>query len=182
MEQLSGFQIVSLVGRQGSGKTTIGVKIARRLQTSAVEVSSIVRVANKELSDLELAKSGERTKQDPDWLGDLVNECLLEVEGDTKVLTGAREPQVHKYLASKGHKLWVVALTADPFTRYNRLVKQGRVSTATEFIEREIGEWKLGLGELMDSAPLIAPTSDTTRPQFIAEAIMEKLKGSGANI
>lgn len=186
LELLDGVRLLSLVGCQGSGKTTIGNKLAAKLQTRAIEVSSVVREENPKLQDLELAKSGSRTKSDPNWLGSKVFHALhtvyQEQPGKSLVLTGARENEVIYYLASEGMEIYQLALTADPFTRYNRLTKQGRVKSIEEFLTREVAERQLGLMELIDSAPFNIPTSDKTKPSNIAEAIIDRLKSKGVRL
>lgn len=175
---LKGLKIVSIVGRQGSGKSTIGKYLAKSLRTIHVETSDVVRSLNKNLTRAELPSTGKKTKKDPEWLGKAIAEQVLSGD-DTAVLTGAREHQVHKYLVKQGAVVKVIELVSDPVLRYQRLLLLGKVKNATEFLTHEIAETRLGVQDVMDRAPFRAETTEDTEPKVLAQAIKALLIKEG---
>lgn len=176
-------QLVSIIGYQGSGKTTIGKEVAKRLKTEYVEVSAVVKAANKHVPDLELASTGERTFSEPNWLAKLIDneiEDVMSIEGrQTVIVGGSREPNLYQWYQDKGYHLYSVWLYAEPFSRYNRLIKQGRVENTTQFLNRELAERRLGLSELARVTQYQAETSDKIYPHQTAAAIVHFLKEKG---
>src|SRR5678809_1298323 len=96
--------IISLVGRQGSGKSTIGAKLADYLKTSHVEASQVVREVCGDLPRSEMPTTNKRTESEPNWLADAIMERFPE-DKKCVVVTGVREPIVHTYFEMSQHTL-----------------------------------------------------------------------------
>lgn len=179
-------QLISLIGYQGSGKTTIGKEVSKRLNTEYIETSVVVKAANAHVPDLQLATTKERNLSEPNWLCKLLDNEIYDVMGiegrKTVVLGGLREPHIYDWFQDVGYHLYSVWLYAEPFSRYNRLVKQGRVQDVAQFLDRELLERTLGITELARVTQFQAETSDVIYPEQTAEAIITFLKEKGLEI
>lgn len=171
-ELLNGIHIVSLVGPQGVGKTTIGLRLALLLDNIHVEASDYAKRITGTDARSELPTLTEQhTKQNPDWLGQAIEEEIIKHDKKTIVLTGVRERNVHLYLASRGGRLAIFELEAPAELRFQRLCRLGKVSNATEFIEQEIKEVKLGVYEVCKDALHRVPNATDVPAPKIARAI-----------
>lgn len=176
-EPLNGIRIVSIVGPQGTGKTTIGSRLALLLETRHIEASDYAKriTGSKQRSDLP-GLTEKYTKENPDWLGQAIEEVILEQESKTIILTGVRERNVHLYLASRGARLAIYELEAPAELRFQRLLRLEKVSSATEFIEQELREIKLGVVDVCKDALHKVPNSTDEHPGKIARAIEKTLR------
>lgn len=170
-------RVLSVIGRQGSGKTTLGHSFATRLGAARIEVSSLVQEANKELKDLDLAKTAERTKEDPHWLCELILSSIAATKAPAIVLTGVRESNIHPFLKEHRCKVVTVALVADPDVRLDRLLEQKRVASVEQFLKREVAEMQLGLSETFSDTDYAIRTTQTTDPAAEARTALDKMKG-----
>jgi signal recognition particle GTPase len=59
--------LFSFVGRQGSGKSTIGGKLADYIRCPHIEASDVVRDLCGDLDRKDMPKTNERSKSDPTW-------------------------------------------------------------------------------------------------------------------
>lgn len=176
---MKGNTLISLVGLQGSGKSTLGHKIARRIGTEKIETSDVVRSIYKNLKRSELPTTAERTKDDPDWLGRAVFDTLEGAYADSGkravVLTGVRELEVQKFLKKMGLNIYSFEVVCDAEIRYQRLLSLGKVIDAREFLRQELAERGLGVLDIMDAAPFTIPTSHETDPDRISKAVVREL-------
>lgn len=175
MESLSGYQIISLVGYQGSGKSTVGKLLAHLLNCRHVETSAVVKKVTGVEKRENLASTGKQTKIDPDWLGSAVAEHVVQASKKLVVLTGVRERAVHEFLISFAKQVDIIELTSPPELRFDRVKELGKVSTAAEFIEQELKEKELGLEDVICNATYQIPTTEKTDPVDIARAIVTVL-------
>lgn len=177
--------VLSLVGKQGSGKSTLGKKLARYLGTQHVETSDIVKALNRGKKRDELPSTGERTKSEPDWLAVPLYDQLFPVFNkgkQTVVLTGVREVEVHTYLKRRGLQLLVIDITADPDVRFYRLFHLEKITSAKAFIEQDLKERALGINEVIDSASVEVRTSHTSDPDKLVRALVSKITNEGTRL
>lgn len=185
-ETFTGLQLVSFVGRQGSGKTLLGKKLAHALSVGRVEVSDVVRKLNKGLSREELPGTAKRTAKEPDWLVNAVQEEILRVReecgGKIVVLSGVRERTLHKGLKHFGASIWSFEVTCPAITRCERLHRLGKVSTVEEFLAHEMRETQMGIRQVLKDAPVRVLTDDTSDPDTLIKPILSKLKDKGMKL
>lgn len=174
------YTVVSLAGYQGSGKTTLGKKLANHLRTSHYETSSVVKEVHGELERKDLASTSEQTKTDPNWLGKALKEHLKAAFQfkPVAVVTGIREYEVIHYL-KRFYNVVGFEVIAPPEIRFERVLKQGKVTNAIEFLEHELKEKELGLDNVLCDSPHFLRTSNTTDPDKIVKAIVKKLLDKG---
>lgn len=183
---MAGLTVISLVGYQGSGKTTLGQILAKQLGIPRVETSDVVKDLSGLQDKAELTTTAAMTKHDPDWLGRAVyNRLLAVVSGmapNAVVLTGTREFEVHLFLAEKGVKLYTFEITSMPYWRYERLRTLSKVASAKEFIEQDLRERAMGLNETCDKAPFVIDTSPHSEPEEIVNHMISILAKNKAKI
>lgn len=183
MERLSGIQIISLCGYQGSGKSTIGKYVARVLKVPHIEASDFARKVTGVEKRSELpAATMKFTAKNPDWLGEALADEILGNNTKIIVLTGTRERNVHLYLAAQGANLRIFEMMTPPELRYERLLQLGKIKDASEFIEQELRERELGVEEVVDDAIYQIPNHEDTNPLKIARAIGEILVEDGLEV
>lgn len=185
MAQLFGSTLVSFVGYQGSGKSLLGRKLARVLCTDHIETSDLVKATHGEgLSRSQLSSTAVFTEEDPAWLGKEVgadmSRIMDEQNRNVVVISGVREPEVHKYLQREGVGIWPIEVHADPTIRYKRLIELGKVKTTEEFLDQDIRERQLGLPKILSRCKFLAPTSDDSNPDNLVKAIKLLLESKGA--
>lgn len=167
-------RIVSIVGRQGAGKSTVGKYLAEIFGVVHIETSYIVRSLFKDiLRREELASTGQRTEKDPNWLGRAIEEEIKD-EGAV-ILTGVREKEVHQYLKSQGAQVRIIVLQCPAVERYLRLRNLHKVESPKDFIEQEIREDMLGIKGTMQNAELIIQTNVLDTAEETVERIRKLL-------
>lgn len=171
--------VISLVGYQGSGKSTLSQILAKLYGWDFLEISSVVRAVHTGLSRDELPETAKKTKTDPNWLSDVIYSMIVKGKSPGVVLSGVREPQIHKYLTGKGLTLHDVEVKAHPALRYDRLLELQKVSNAEQFLNHEIDELAMGLRKVMRDAKYSIWTSDETDPRRLARAVKERLAKKG---
>ena len=178
--------IISLVGKQGAGKSTIGEKLARYLDTTHIEVSKVVRELHKDIEERSaLSDTGKKTRTEPDWLGSAVYNRLfptLRKNTPVAVITGVREIEVHKYLKKMKLSVIGVEIKADPDLRYKRLLELKKIQSPSDFLDMEVKERNLGVNEVIDSCKYEIATSDETKPDQVVRALVSKLVKEGSNL
>ena len=189
MALLNGIQVLSVIGRQGSGKTTIGKQVAEASGCLHIEASDVVRSVvarqGKSTKREDLPESNKRTRTEPDWLGNAIAEVFDEsrtilqrsrVKPGTDlqllVLTGAREVEVHETLETHGAHVFTVALDAPRIARYERL-QANRKATSWEYFEnQDHAEGEIGLDILLTITEYQLKTGQFTNPDYIAKAVL----------
>lgn len=172
--------VISLVGPQGAGKSTIAKRAATYLKTRHVEASSVVREVFGDLPRKDMPKTNVRTKTEPDWLAKGIMGKFPDT-GSAVVVSGIREPIVHKFISEK-HTVYGFEVRADAELRFQRQLEVRKCRSAAEFLEHELNEIKLGLFEIMFDAPYAIPTSTSTSPDKIVRAIVRVLQEAGAKL
>lgn len=177
--------VLSLVGKQGSGKTTLGKKLARNLGTRHIETSDVVKSLHTDKERHELPETGKRTRDEPDWLAAPLYDEIYPVfnEGkQTVVLTGVREVEVHSYLQRRGLYLLVIDVLTEPSVRYTRLRRLEKVKNVHEFLDQELGERALGIDEVADSARIELKTSEQSKPDAIVRKLISHITSEGTRV
>lgn len=172
--------VVSLVGYQGAGKSSISKYLGYLYDVAGIEVSSIVRAIVEGMSRDELPQTTERTKTDPEWLSSIVHGVLKEKTiGNVAVLTGVREPNIHTYLSAHDMDVYSVEIRCHALTRYKRVLELGKVTSARQFLNHEADEINMGIRETLHASPYCVETNEETSPKLIAAAIKERLMKEG---
>lgn len=170
--------IISLVGRQGSGKTTLGKELAKFLQCPHVEASGVVREECGELARTDMPSTNKRSEEEPRWLADAMRKHFSNTK-KAVVVTGVREPHIHEIWEEDGDELVSFQVLCDAEVRFQRLLENGKCSSAKEFIEHELNEMALGVLQLEFLAPYQIPTSDDTDPRSIVKAAIKVMQEKG---
>lgn len=172
--------VLSFVGKQGAGKSTIAKYVSELLSTGKIETSDIVKKIYHNLSRSELPSTGKRTKTDPNWLARALERELKEEirhqNSDIVVLSGVREIEIHKYFLSKRFTLHSFEVIAAPEVRYTRLLEMHKVRNAEEFLDQERRELTLGVAKVEEEAAFRIPTSPNTEPSELAASVVKRLR------
>lgn len=175
--------VLSLVGKQGTGKSTLAKKIAHNLNTIYIETSDVVQEYFRNVPRKELTMSRTKTHDDPEWLGkDLYSRIFPEFkrkEVKAVVLSGVREIEVHKYLERRNVRLVVIEIISDPVIRCKRLIDLGTVNSVEHFIDQDLRERQMGLDEVSSRARFQVETSEDSSPTRLTKAIISKLVKEG---
>lgn len=185
MALLHGIQVLSLIGRQGTGKTTIGHQVSEAKGCLHIEASDVVRsIVGVSTRREDLPESNQRTKNDPTWLGDAVAETFDEscsilrrsrVRPGTDlkllVLTGTREIEVHETLEQHGAHVFCVALDAPAFIRYERLKELRKAPSYEYFQNQDHAEGEIGLDLLLSLTQYQLKAGAFTNPDFLVKAV-----------
>ena len=186
MALLNGIHVLSLIGRQGTGKTTVGQLISENMGCLHIEASDVVRsVVGSHTRREDLPESNKRTAAEPAWLGNAIAETFYEscailnrsrIKPGTNlellVLTGAREVEVHETLEQHGAKVFCVALDAPTFTRYERLKEIGKAPSYEYFQNQDHAEGEIGLDILLTITQYQLKTGAFTNTSHIKNAVL----------
>jgi len=144
--------IICIIGAAGSGKTTIGRRLATHLQSGWVDVSAVVEKISGTRKHIDgrkkLQSLHKSIEQDnPNWLA--IPLCQ-QVDAELKeyglcVVVGFREPYLLYSLQTKVVPTLVFYLDVDPFRRYCRLCERDGFISVETFQENDKGDEKLGL-------------------------------------
>lgn len=171
-EQLAGVHILSLIGQQGSGKTTLGQLLSGRLNAEHIEASEVVRDLRGNLQRSEMHTTNDRTKDDPTWLGDAI---ATRIDSFKVILTGVREVEVHRTLEQLGTTVTPIILTAPTQERYKRLLDNKKVTSYGEFTKDGQAELDIGLSLLLEGPYPSVMTTHYTEEET-AQLILDFLK------
>lgn len=175
--------VISIVGKQGTGKSTIAKRVAQNLSTQYIETSDVVAAEiDNAIPRKDMTVTRYKTQTDPDWLGKAVYERIFPMYKPrvrTVVLSGVREVEVHKYLLRRQLKIIPIEVVCDPDTRCKRLLDLGTVRSVEHFVDQDLEERKMGLDEVLDQARFTITTSDATSPSTLARGIVKKLVKEG---
>ena len=145
--------IVVVVGRTGSGKTTVARELQKLTKWKIVEVSPLVeRIAktSKKSGRCTLLDEHKKHQSDPDWLWRLLAKEI--VVGQSYIISGLREPYLYWRLTQLYHNVVLYALDATDLSRYCRLCAKEGYIPIEKFNEFENGADLLGLPILLDNA------------------------------
>lgn len=172
-QRLSGIRIVSIVGRQGSGKTTVAKLLASHYMCPHIECSTVVRNLCGDLPREEMHKTNARTATEPTWLGDAVadeiEKQILEYDlqyphltREVIIISGAREVEVVDTLRTLGADVLQLAVTTWTPARYRRLKELGKVKGLEDFRKADKTESKIGLDKLLSITPMVDNSYQTS--------------------
>lgn len=177
MARLSGIQIVSVVGLQGVGKSSIGDLLFTKLPySSRIEVSNVVRAVHGERPRDELAETHKHTQHDPSWLGTAIAKRIKSEGQPLCILTGVREPEVHNTLLDFDADLTTVAVEAEPSVRFDRVKALGKCHTYDDFYDQDHRELSLGLDNVIGSAKIRVKSTEHTTVDGLANNIIERMQ------
>lgn len=179
MAKLSGIQVISLVGQQGAGKTTISNLLAEKYGAYRVEASSIVRELCGDLPRSEMPKTNVRTAHEPTWLGDAIARKILE-NSDTSIviLSGVREVEVHETLRRFDSDIAVVYIQANRGIRLERQLRNRKCNDALEFDLQDAQELEIGLDKVINTAGYRVSSTPTTSPAGLVDEIAKLLENT----
>ena len=185
MALLNGIQVVSIIGRQGSGKSTVGQLVAHHRRCQWIETSEVVRSVVGPTERKDMPKTNERTSEEPNWLGDAIAETYDEsrlllnrfrkhptTDMHSLVLTGVREVEVHEALEQQGATVYPISLHSPKFVRFERLKQVRKVGSWEEFEEQDHAEGEIGLDVLLSITHYQLRAGEFTNPAHIAKAIL----------
>lgn len=153
-----GIQIVSIIGRQGVGKTHVGKYLAATTGARHIEASSVVKEVCGDLPRERMPATNRRTASEPTWLGDAIYNRIdgytfSKTIPKTIIISGIREVEVHQTLAEKYKlRLFIIALSAPAEIRFERLKNLGKCENLDQFIRHEFNEIGIGLDKVLESA------------------------------
>jgi adenylate kinase family enzyme len=180
------YTVISLVGRTGSGKSTLSRKLAKYLRTSHIEGSDVAKDESGLFTKVDLAERiSNFLSEDPEWFGREIAKNIerrLEDKNRTVVvLSGIRQIETCKYLRDH-YNVYAFEVRAEMPVRYQRCIEDGKFATAHEFLKNEIMELDMGIQEVEDDAPFAIPTSPLTNPDRIIRATAKLLRSKGATL
>jgi len=150
--------IIAVLGRAGSGKTTVSAILAARLGCEYIDTSKVV----EEVSTLSKGKQGRKALQkvhlkqeDPDWLATPLIEraqASLQVDEPRRlcIVTGIREPYL-LYRLQEIDEALVFSIKVNPYMRYCRLCTRDGFISVDDFQISDNGDKLLGLDITFES-------------------------------
>lgn len=160
--------VIVLVGLMGSGKSTIGKKLAEDLNFNFLEVSDVVKSLMTEQNRSSMVKESlHRKNQDPMWLAEPLRTKLA---GHTKwVVSGVREIVLLDAIRDLGLPVHVIRLDCSDKARLRRC--KDKYKTLTDLRKADAVDKNLGIHEVLDTADCTLSTSGSlkkTREELVA--------------
>ena len=173
-------KILSIIGQQGTGKSTIGRIIAEKESALFVEASDVVRILCGDISREEMPLTNARTATEPYWLAEGIHKyinALTTIPIGFVVLTGVREPEVHEGLIRLGcYSPRVIKLWLPEQERYARVLQRTPETTYEEFKRHDENELSIGLDKLLAQHFLeVIPYNSPHDSAFIAWKLAQSL-------
>lgn len=171
MGTLDHVNIVSLVGKQGAGKSTVASALASYYKCLHVEASSVVRNLYGNLTRSQMPFTNSRTADEPTWLGDAIvdftelslnerNLTNVETIQNVLIISGVRETEVHSTLTFKhGARIIPVCLFAPAEDRFERQQRLGKLQSFSEFEAQDEAEMRIGLKNIIKFAKYHIPSN-----------------------
>jgi dephospho-CoA kinase len=185
--------LVSVTGMPGSGKSIVASRIAQILNCPIYSMGDIVRreVQRRGLaltsSNIEKTAVELRKEIGPGAVAILLKHELEKSNSNCAIIDGMRSLDEARLLAKLG-PLCIIAVHASPMTRFNRIISRSRRGDASnwqEFIERDLNNLKLGIGNLIALADFMIVNESTlseleARASKVAEVIRSE-QGKGCS-
>ena len=167
---MSSRTILGITGMPGSGKTVFA-NILKEYGFIRVTMGDVIR---REVKEREMERTAEncrlvmyqlREQHGDDIIAKKTGEFIKTLDETKIVIDGIRSMVECNYFKQTfGEYFAFVAVHANPQIRFSRLVGRTRDDDPTsykDFIERDEGELKLGLGEVISLSPYIIQNNDT---------------------
>lgn len=149
-------RIILAVGPPCSGKTTLGIQIAKDFGYQFCDASSLVKAemteAAPERSDigdysLELLADGG-----PDYIARQVSDTIVVDDDESYIITGFRMIEEVQLFRERYPEVVVIALGAPRRTRYDRYLERGsrKPRSFDEFRQADEQQWSMGLFRVAD--------------------------------
>lgn len=167
--------IIVLVGLMGSGKSTIGSRLADDLGYHFLEISDQVRAILSSQSRSSMVQESLQNKQkDPMWLAEPIRLKLQEHKN--WVISGVREVVLLDMIRDLGQKVHVIELRCSDRTRLKRC--KDKYTSLDALRKADSVDMNLGIQQVVDSADMTLGTNGTlkrTRSDLLAvvEALVE---------
>ena len=114
--------IICVIGKAGSGKTTVAKIICEYTDTPLVEVSDFLKQITGGTKRHEMNLNRHvLEKSDPDWLWSYIDQALIRHSRSGCVLSGIREPYLLHKTLQRYEEVKIVGVEASDFTRYSRM-------------------------------------------------------------
>jgi dephospho-CoA kinase len=161
--------IISVTGMPGSGKSVVASVISRILKYPVYSMGDIVRreVVKRGLpltsSNIELVARKLREEMGEEAVALLLVEKLREDKVSNAIVDGLRSIAEARLLAKLGD-LCIVAVHSSPGTRFERILRRARKGDAVtweEFVERDMNNLRLGIGEIIALADFMIVNEGT---------------------
>lgn len=167
--------IIVLVGWMGSGKSTIGTKLAEDLNYNFLEVSDQVKAILAAGNRASMVQESLVNKQkDPMWLAEPIR--LKLIEHQNWVVSGVRELVLLDTIRDLGSKVHVIELRCSDRARLRRC--KTKFPSIALLKQADEVEKNLGIQEVLDCADTVLSTNGSlkkTREDLVAvvEALVE---------
>jgi len=169
--------LICVTGMPGAGKSEVAMRIAKRLNAKLLNMGDFVRSEALrrgipiDRENLMRLANELREEMGPDAVAKLVLASI--VEGSLYVIDGVRNLEEVDTFRSKTSVI-LIAVHASPKERFKRLLSRGREDDPKnyqEFLERDLKELKLGLGNVIAMADLIVVNQGRDIESVVEEAL-----------
>lgn len=152
--------IIVLVGLMGSGKSTIGVKLAEDLNYHFLEVSDIVKsILNEKNRSSMVRESLHRKDEDPMWLAEPLKVKLQE--HNNWVVSGVREIALMDAIRDLGQQVQVIELKCTDRARLRRC--KDKYKTLEDLRKADSVDKNLGIDEVLSTADMSLSTNSSLK-------------------
>lgn len=113
--------IICVIGKAGSGKTTVGRVISEYTVLPLIEVSDFLKqiTGGTQRHEMNLNRHVFEA-ENPNWLWDHIEQAINDHDGDC-VISGVREPYLLHKILQLYEEVHILGVEASPFTRYSRM-------------------------------------------------------------
>lgn len=175
--------VIAVCGRAGSGKTTVAKLFAKKLGSTFIEVSEVVRshaLANERIEDT-LGESHESRKilqdeikhqTDPNWLYNSITSVFpkgKDTDEATIIISGLRDPYV-AYKLMNDFQFMLIRVDVSALVRYGRLATRDGYISIEEMRTVDVRDSDLGL-DLIMTYPYALPINGDKTIEVISERV-----------